>query len=444
MKYRLIIAVSAAVLAGGLGCVAASTYAKTAEENTTENGWLLTAESGKAGDDMADGAEDMSAAGNIAQVEAADYFAGAGVQSFFQKLKTGEAFGENPPTVVAALSVVTVADGTINASEENTEPETLSEEVSEYADLALADVSNYVNVRSEPNTDSEIVGKIYDGAVAQILAVAGDEEDWFQIISGNVEGYIKSEFFIYGDAAVAVIDNYVTRYATVLADRLNVRAQPDLSSSRVGYMDNGERAQIVENLGEWLKVKYTGDTIGYVAAEYVTVSEEFIYAKTLEEEAKELAERRALEERQRQSEAQAAENTAIAVTPPNTSYSTNSELRQQIIDYAMQYLGNKYIHGGQTLAGGTDCSGFTSLIYAEFGYSISRTPAGQLSGAGRGIDYSEAQPGDIICYGSSGKCTHVALYLGDGQIIHSANSRKGVIIGQAGYDTILGVRNVID
>ena len=93
---------------------------------------------------------------------------------------------------------------------------------------------------------------------------------------------------------------------------------------------------------------------------------------------------------------------------------------------------------------GTDCSGFTSLIYAEFGYSVSRTPEGQLANDGRSVDYSEIQPGDIICYGSGGKCTHVALYIGDGQIIHSANSRKGVVIYQADYDTIMGVKNIID
>jgi cell wall-associated NlpC family hydrolase len=109
----------------------------------------------------------------------------------------------------------------------------------------------------------------------------------------------------------------------------------------------------------------------------------------------------------------------------------------------MQFLGNKYVSGGNSLITGTDCSGFTSLIYADFGYSISRTPAGQYSSAGRAVDYSEAQPGDIICYGTS-KCTHVGIYIGNGQIIHSANSRKGVVIYQADYDTIMGVRNVID
>lgn len=325
----------------------------------------------------------------------------------------------------------------------------LTEEENEYADLAIANVDNYVNVRAEPNTESAILGKIYRGAVAHVLEMAGENNDWFRIVSGNAEGYIKAEYFFYGDAALEVIDDYVTRYAVVIADRLNVRENPGTDSSRIGYIDKGERVRLLEhvyldNQEEWLKVQYTDNSTGYVAAEYVNIVEEFVYGKTLEEEEKELAEKRALEARKQVPESQASENTSISVTPPNTDYATNEELRGEIVEYAMQYLGNKYVHGGQTLAGGTDCSGFTSLIYAEFGYSLSRTPGGQLSGAGRGIDYSEIQPGDIICYGSGGTCTHVGMYIGNGQIIHSSTPTKGVVIGNATYTTILGVRNIVD
>ena len=328
-------------------------------------------------------------------------------------------------------------------TEETVESQEETEE-NEYADLAIAQVSNYVNVRSLPNTDSDIVGKIYNGAVAQVLSVAGEENDWFQIISGNVEGYIKAEFFLYGDAAAEVIDQYVTRYANVIADRLNVREQPSTESKRIGYIDNGERVQLLENQGEWLRVQYTDGKEGYVSAQYVTIYEEFVYGKTLEEEAKEQEERKILEERENVTEQEVAEDVTIMVTEPVGTYSSNAELRSSIVNYAMQFLGNRYVHGGNSLVTGTDCSGFTSLIYKEFGYSLSRTPSGQLSSNGRSIDYSQIQPGDIICYGKGGKCTHVALYIGNGQIIHSANSRKGVVIYQADYDTIIGIKNVID
>lgn len=344
------------------------------------------------------------------------------------------------------LPVLTIASGVSFA--EVQDPEAISfavapdEEESEYANLAIAQVTDYVNVRSLPNTDGEIVGKIYNGSVAQVLATAGDNDDWFQIISGDVEGFIKAEYFLYGEEAEAVIDQYVTYYATVLADRLNVREEQSADSRRIGYIDNGENVKVVEDCGDWLKVQYTDSKQGYVSAEYVSVHEEFVYAKSIEEERREEAERQALAARAQEAE-QSTPEVIGDITFPTNQYTSNEELRTAIVDYAMQYLGNKYVHGGRSLAGGTDCSGFTCYIYKDFGYSLSRTPGGQYSTNGRSVSYDEIQPGDIICYGKS-KCTHVGLYIGDGQIIHSANSRKGVIISNADYDSILAIKNVID
>lgn len=288
----------------------------------------------------------------------------------------GIAYGEKTNTGAGGKASVGIEAEILN--ELLTEPD-------EYASLAIANVSNYVNVRSKPDTESEIVGKIYDGAVAQILSVAGENEDWFRVVSGNVEGYIKAEYFIYGEAAADIVDRYVT------------------------------------------------------------ASEEFVYAKTIEEEQAELEAQKALEEREEHS-GQEAPELVSTVTPPETSYTSNEELRKGIVDYAMQYLGNKYVHGGSSLAGGTDCSGFTCLVYAQFGYSISRTPGGQYSSGGRSISQEELQPGDIVCYSSNGgkSCTHVGFYIGNGQILHSANSRKGVIISDINYSPVIGMKNVID
>lgn len=317
----------------------------------------------------------------------------------------------------------------------------------EYSNLAIADVNHYVNVRSIPDTDGEIVGKMYDGSVAQILSVTGDEEDeWFQVVSGNVEGYIKAEYFIYGHAAAEVIEDYIIRYAKVNADRLNVRKEPDIASSRIGYIDNGELVKIVEIGSEWIQVQYTVNETGYVASSYVTVQEEFIYAKSIEEELAALAVEESMQERAQESETTAPENTVVQVTPPPTDYANVSELRSAIVNYAMQYVGNRYVMGGQSLASGTDCSGFTCYIYREFGYSLSRLPQGQWGSNGRTISVDEIQPGDIVCYSSSGSgCTHVGIYIGNGQIVHSANSRKGVIVSDMYYDnTFIGVKNMLD
>ena len=323
----------------------------------------------------------------------------------------------------------------------------VEQEYSEYSDFAIANVTNYVNVRTEPNTDSEVVGKMYDDSVAQILSVVGaEEEEWFQIISGNVEGYIKSEYFIFGEEAAKVIDEYVTRYIVVKADRLNVREEPDITASRIGYKDFGEKAKLLEYGEKWSKILYADEKEGYVSSEYITIEEHFTYAKSMEEEQKELEAQRMLQQRALEEEGVSPENTTIRVTPPPTDYTNVSELRSAIVNYAMQYLGNRYISGGQSLEKGTDCSGFTCYTYAVFGYSLSRTPQGQWGTNGRNITVEEAQPGDIVCYSSNGsRCSHVGLYIGNGKIIHSANSRKGVIISDIYYDnTFIGIKNVID
>lgn len=337
---------------------------------------------------------------------------------------------------------------TAEAVKEETEEEMAEEpqEEYEYADFAFANVNNYVNVRNQPSTEGEIVGKIYDGAVAEILSLAGENEEWYQIVSGDVEGYIKAEFFLRGEEAASVMDKYITRYAKVIADKLNVRKEPSVESKRVGYLNFEERAKVVETEGEWIRIQYASEKEGYVAAEYVVISEEFNYAKTLEEEAKELAEK--AEKEQREMQVVQTENIVeeIVVVPPAVTYTSNEGLRQEIVNYALQFVGNRYVSGGRSLAGGTDCSGFTCFVYADFGYSISRTPSGQLSGSGRSIGYEEIQPGDIICYSSNGgkSCTHVGMYIGNGQIVHSANPRKGVIISGVDFEPIIGVKNIID
>lgn len=339
------------------------------------------------------------------------------------------------------LGDLDVPDTEVIAGEEN------NTEIEEYANFAIADVDSYVNVRQEPNTDSEILGKLFDGAVAQILETVGEGEDqWFKVISGSVEGYIKAEFFIHGEEAAAVMEQYVAKYVSVNADKLNVREGQTTESRRIGYVCTGERLKVIEDNGEWIHVQYTDEIKGYVSAQYVTIEEDYIYAKNPEEESAEAAFIKELKERAGISETVVQENTTITVQPPSTLYSTSVELRKAIIDYAMQFLGNRYINGGQSLVTGTDCSGFTMYVLREFGYSISRVPQGQYTSAGRAISYSEVQPGDIICYSDNGgvSCTHVAFYIGNGQILHAANSRDGVKISSATYTNIYGVRNVID
>ena len=108
-----------------------------------------------------------------------------------------------------------------------------------------------------------------------------------------------------------------------------------------------------------------------------------------------------------------------------------------VISYASQFLGNPYVWGGTSLTNGVDCSGFVMQVYAHYGISLPHSSSA-LRSVGRGVSYSEAQPGDIICYSG-----HVALYIGGGQIIHASNPSDGIKISPATYTNILAVRRVL-
>lgn len=154
------------------------------------------------------------------------------------------------------------------------------------------------------------------------------------------------------------------------------------------------------------------------------------------------------QERLRQLQAGQGGTSNAANGTYNTSYSSiinnssGSDLGKKIANYACQYIGNPYVSGGTSLTSGADCSGFTYRVYSDFGYSIPRTSLQQRN-VGTGVNYSEAQPGDLICYDG-----HVGMYIGGGLIVHASNSKPypsgGIKISQAQYRTILAVRRIVN
>lgn len=131
-------------------------------------------------------------------------------------------------------------------------------------------------------------------------------------------------------------------------------------------------------------------------------------------------------------ESETATDTASSTTASSGSGGSS------VVDYAKQFVGNPYVWGGTSLTSGADCSGFVQSVYSNFGVSLPRTSYEQQN-AGREVSYSEAQPGDLICYGG-----HVAIYMGDGKIVHASNSRDGIKVSDnAAYRTILSVRRLV-
>ncbi len=176
---------------------------------------------------------------------------------------------------------------------------------SEYDDIGIASVLNYVNLRAEPSVESEALGKLYNNSAATVLETVTDEagEEWYLVSSGSVENaYVKAEYIKVGDEDLA--RGVSTRYATVTTTTLFVRTEPGTEASVLTMLPEGEDVVVYDALEEygWYRVS-TEEGLGYVSGEYVTIRTEFRVAESKEEE-KERLER---EEAERQAAAAAAE-----------------------------------------------------------------------------------------------------------------------------------------
>ena len=317
----------------------------------------------------------------------------------------------------------------------------------EYADLVIAVVDNsYVNIRKGPGTDTEVLGKLYNHSVGHFLE---ETDGWVKIKSGTVEGYVSSEWVIRGLDALKIAKEVEVTYATINTGTLNVRSKPTTESSILGTFSKGDELVVITTEDGFAKVTYNNKE-GYISLEYVDIHTEFVEAESIEEERARLAaEKKAKEEaaraarqaeearRAREAAAQAAaagaEGTDTKTQAPASSGS--SDLGQQVVDYAVQFVGNPYKYGGTSLTDGIDCGGFVQAVYAYFGVSLPRT--GQRNSGYAVGSLDEALPGDIICYSG-----HVAIYMGNGQIVHAATPKHGICIGSATYTKIIGIRRI--
>lgn len=315
-------------------------------------------------------------------------------------------------------------------------------EPSEYDNIAIAQVSNYVNMRKEPNEESEILGKIYNNSAATILE---DDGEWYLVKSGTVTGYIKAEYFVTGEEAEALAKEVGTRIAKVNTTTLKVRNDASLDATVQTLVPIEEEMEVVEELEGWVKVKIDSDVLGFVSAEYVDLRTDFVQAESIEEEkarlAKEEAERKAAEEAARAADeaakkkaSKSSKSKSSSTSSASSSSSAVSGTRQSIVSYALQFVGNPYVWGGTSLTNGADCSGFTQSVFRDNGISIPRTSGSQGAG-GREVALGDIQPGDLLFYSNGSSINHVALYIGNGQVVHASTEKTGIKISNAYYRT---------
>ena len=255
-----------------------------------------------------------------------------------------------------------------------------------------------------------VLGSAANGSKVTILAKEGE---WYKVkvtVRGSeVTGYVYATYVNTGADADddTSSDNSGDKEVneTVWAtDGVNIRKGPGTNYATIGGLTKNAsitRTKILAN--GWSKVKY-GNAEAYICSDYLTTK-----------------------------------NPITSTTNPSVSEVTG----EAVVQYALQFEGNPYVYGGNDLINGVDCSGFTQQIYKKFGISINRTADSQRRNGVQISSLDEAKPGDLIFYGSNGWAGHVALYIGDGKVIHASSPSVGIIISTATYRTPMQINRLI-
>ncbi|MBR4207542.1 MAG: C40 family peptidase [Lachnospiraceae bacterium] len=284
----------------------------------------------------------------------------------------------------------------------------IEEEISIYGykNIGIANVDNHLNIRQKPG-NGDLVGKMSDGAACEILE--DDGSGWLHIKSGKVEGYCSSEFMLTGTAALAKARESIKTIATVTGTAsLRVREEPNTEAPTITLIPRGEELLVTSFADGWVQFELDDD-IAYVSSDYVSIEEKL----------------------------------DTAVTMKDLLYGGGvSNTRVDMVQYAKQFVGNPYVWGGTSLTKGIDCSGFTMVIYKKYGVSLPHHAASQAK-MGKKVTQKDIRPGDLVFYAKGGRINHVAMYIGNGQVVHASNRKTGIKISTLNYRSVAAMRSYL-
>ena len=308
-----------------------------------------------------------------------------------------------------------------------------------YDNLGVSNVSNYLNVRDNPDEKKgKIIAKLPSNAGCDILDTS--MSGWYKIRSGNITGYVKSEYILTGQQAKDKALQVAKLMAISNTDGVNVRTEPNTNSSIYTQISNSERFLVADQQDGWVKIEID-DQDAYLSSDYVDVKyglEEAIkYTPVVE-----VADTSSKNDSKNSSKNNSGKKNSANDGAAGSKSGSVSSKRAQIANYAVQFVGNRYVYGGTSLTNGTDCSGFTMSVMAKFGVSLPHN-SGAQSGSGKSITSSQMRPGDLVFYSGSGGINHVALYIGNGQVCHASNARSGIKISTWNYRTPAKIVNVL-
>lgn len=272
-------------------------------------------------------------------------------------------------------------------------------------------IKSTVNLRKTASNSAKVLKVLSKGTSVTITSTS--TVGWYKVKVGTITGYVGRTYVTLANSSNTTSTSSSSSSSTgsVIASYLNLRKSASNSAKILKVLTYGTKVTIQGTTGSWYKIK-VGSTTGYVSKAYIKKTSS-------------------------SSSSNQSSSTSSVVT--SSSVGNTKVKGQQIVNYALKFVGNKYVYGGTSLTKGADCSGFTMSVYKQFGYNLPRTSAAQRTAGKKVASLAQAQAGDLICYSG-----HVAIYMGNNKIVHSANPKRGIVSGdKATSMTILSIRRIV-